>query len=106
MLVLLLLFMLAVCSSEAYVDSDIMHVQGLINLKDIYDRGEPFYEDYRVAYEHYVNRTTSQDLTYTLVFLSAPDPYAANFSASFFNRTTEWDPKLTVLRKEEYAAVL
>jgi hypothetical protein len=43
MLVLLLLFMLAVCSSEAYVDNDIIHVQGLKNLRDIYDRGEDFY---------------------------------------------------------------
>lgn len=46
MLVLLLLFMLAICSSEAYVDNDIIHVQGLKNLRDIYDRGEPFYKQY------------------------------------------------------------
>lgn len=44
MLVLLLLFMLAICSSEAYLDSDIMHVQGLKNLRAIYDRGELFYD--------------------------------------------------------------
>lgn len=38
MLVLFLLFMLAICSSETYLDSDIMHNQGLENLKKIYDR--------------------------------------------------------------------
>lgn len=106
MLVLLLLFMLAVCSSEAYVDSDIMHVQGLKNLRDVYDRGAPFYKDYRVAYEHYINRTTSPDIVYKLVFLSAPDPYASDFINSQINLTTEWEPKLTELRKDEYASVL
>jgi hypothetical protein len=106
MLVLVLLFMLAVCSSDAYVDSDIIHVQGLKNLRDLYDRGAPYYNEYKLAYDHYVNRTTNPNIPYQLVFLSTPDPYASNFSNSFINLTTEWEPKLMDLRKEEYASVL
>lgn len=64
MLVLLLLFMLAICSSEAYVDSDILHIQGLKNLRDIYDRGESNYKNYKTAYDHYVNRTRDSDIVY------------------------------------------
>lgn len=38
MLVLFLLFMLAICSSDTYIEGNIMHNQGLKNLKKIYDR--------------------------------------------------------------------
>lgn len=106
MLVLLLLFMLAVCSSEAYVDSDIMHVQGLKNLRDIYDRGEVHYKDYKIAYEHYINRTRSTKITYQLVFLSVPNPHGKSFIDSYKNETLEYEPKLTTLRKDEYASVI
>lgn len=106
MLVLLLLFMLAICSSEAYVDSDIMHVQGLKNLRNLYDRGELFYPQYKTAYEHYVNRTTSPNITYQLVFLSIPDPYTTFNKSITQNLTREWEPNLTTLRKDEYASVL
>jgi len=39
------------------------------------------------------------------VFLSVPNPDGDSFAASAFNKTEEWEPKLTTLRKEEYASV-
>jgi hypothetical protein len=35
-----------------------------------------------------------------------PDPYGDAFVASKENRTREWSPSLTTLRKDEYASVI
>jgi len=75
-------------------------------LRRVYDRGENFYEEYKVAYNHYIKRTTEKDITYRLVFLSVPNPYGKYFNESFENLMTEWEPKLTTLRKDEYASVM
>lgn len=130
MLVLVLLFMLAVCSSESYVDSDILHEQGLKNLVKIYDRKDEkyclkkegdaciewrhFYDDYRIAYNHYEGRTTSKDIEYKLVFLEVPNPFLTyeefiKMDVDKRNKTREdFFPnlKLSNLRKDEYASVI
>ena len=56
-LVLFLLFMLAFCSTDAYVENTLVFEQGLKNLVAIYDLGEEYYPNYAVAYDFFVNST-------------------------------------------------
>lgn len=105
MLVLFLLFMLAICSADTYVESNIMHVQGLKNLRLMYERVErepELYPEYKVAFDHYLNRTTHTSISYKLVFLRVPDPNASKYSNDLEYIEYERDPKLITLRKDEY----
>jgi len=105
MLVLFLLFMLSICSADTYIDSDIIHKQGLKNLKLFCDRlkDDPsLYGDYKKAYEHYLTRTTSDEIAYKLVFLQVPDPYQNEYRSDLPLIEREWEPKLANLRKDEY----
>ena len=52
-LVLMLLFMLAGCSIESYVDTTMIHEQGLKNLVYLYDLGPSHWEEYKTSYFHY-----------------------------------------------------
>lgn len=106
MLVLFLLFMLAICSSETYIDSDNLHTQGLMNLRKIYDRidkKKPDNLEYQTAYNHYLNKTTSNSVSYKLVFLRVPDPkYVYDPSPKIRFKEFESEIKLKDLRKDEY----
>ena len=106
MLVLVLLFMLAVCSSESYVDTDILHEQGLKSLVLLYNRKDEYYDSYKIAYNHYISRTTSEDVEYKLVFLSVANPFAANASQPLNMIEQQWQPQLQTLRRDEYASVI
>ena len=101
LLVLCMLFMLAVCSLDTYVDPIYLHEQALKNLSHLFELKGNFYPQYKQAYEHFIKETRS--LEYPLVFLTAPDPYADNFSDELIMK--EWEPKLSSLRKDEYSSV-
>lgn len=106
---LFLLFMLAICSSETYIDSDNLHTQGLMNLRRIYDRvnkSHPLNKEYQLAYNHYVNKTTSPNVAYKLVFMRVPDPkFVFDASPKIKFIEFETDTKLKDLRKDEYQSV-
>lgn len=107
MLVLFLLFMLAICSADTYLENDILQVQGLKNLKYFYerlDKNPELYDEYKIAFEHYENKTTHESIAYKLIFLRVPDPYQSEYKSGLELIEKEWDPKLETLRKDEYSS--
>lgn len=102
LLVLCMLFMLAVCSLDTYVDPIYLHEQALKNISHLYELKGDFYPHYTKAYDHFIKETRS--LEYPLVFLTAPDPYSTTgFTDQLIIK--EWEPKLSSLRKDEYQSV-
>jgi len=73
--------MLAGCSIESYIDTTMMHQQGLKNLVYLYDQGESHWAEYKLAYEHFENITKKQE--YPLIFVSVPNPYAASLTKDY-----------------------
>ena len=84
LLVLLLLFMLAGCSIESYVDTTMMHQQGLKNLVYLYDLGDKHWADYQKAYIHY--RDTTLKAEYPLIFVQLPDPFSQKYTSELYEQ--------------------
>lgn len=73
-LVLVLLFLLALCNVDTYSETDIIHHAGIIHLKSIYDLGPTQYPAYKAAYETFVTKTTEIDEEFPLIYLHIADP--------------------------------
>ena len=98
----MLLFMLAGCSIESYVDTTMIHEQGLKNLVYLYDLGPSHWEEYKTSYFHYRKITREQE--YPLIFASVPDPFSANYTKELMEE--EWSPKVQDLRADAYSSTL
>lgn len=72
----------------------------------LYDAKEPYYQDYKKAYEYYKQRTTGLEVEYKLVFLTVPDPTQAVWSEQLDLIEWQGQPKLQNLRRDEYNSVI
>lgn len=101
LIVLLLLFMLAGCSIETYVSTTMMHEQGIKNVVNLYNLGEPYFNEYKQACLHFEKITRDQE--YPLIFVSIPDPFAKTYTKEIY--VQEWEPKINDLRADAYSAI-
>jgi len=68
--VLVLLFLLELCSIDTWVETDIVHQAAIGNMAYLYSLNETYYEDYLKSIDHFI-KLTHQDskITYPLVYL-------------------------------------
>jgi len=71
-LVLILLFLLELCSIDTWVETDIVHQAAIGNMAFLYGLKENYYSDYLKSIDHFIKLTHDKaTIDYPLVFLSA-----------------------------------
>jgi len=69
-LVLILLFLLELCSIDTWVETDIVHQAAIGNMAFLYGLKEPFYPDYLKSIDHFIKLTHDKKaIDYPLVYL-------------------------------------
>lgn len=69
---LVLLFLLELCSIDTWVETDIVHQAAIGNMAYLYSQKESYYPDYLKSIDHFVKLThESSKITYPLVYLQA-----------------------------------
>ena len=69
-LVLILLFLLELCSIDTWVETDIVHQAAIGNMAFLYSLKEPYYADYLKSIDHFIKLTHDKKaIDYPLVYL-------------------------------------
>jgi len=101
-LVLILLFLLELCSIDTWVETDIVHQAAIGNMAFLYGLGAPYYNDYLKSIDHFIKLThDKKTIDYPLVYLHA----VQEATYSDVMEIKEWEPKLSTLRKAEFTSV-
>jgi len=95
-LVLILLFLLALCNADTYNETDFIHRVGVVHLKSIYDLGPESYPQYKKAYAQYLLDTTGPDKSYPLIFVHIANPDLSEYP-TYQNNEELWDHEIPVI---------
>jgi hypothetical protein len=103
-LVLSLLIMQSVCSTETYIQPVLVHTQAFAQVVEFYNLGENYWNNYQVSHEMFLNKiSTNDNIHFPIVHLHTVDPD----HPSFWNEIKTKDfVKLEDLRPEEITQIL